>query len=77
MVPTNIADWLVSIHLFSRVLAPFADFNSNGIYDPQNGDYPYILGDESIYSIFNDYFPHSGNRLRCVGSRSSSGSICF
>jgi len=36
------------------VLAPFVDVNNNGIYDPQNGDYPKILGDQAIYYIIND-----------------------
>ena len=67
VVPTNIADWPGFDPSLSRVLAPFADFNSNGIYDPQNGDYPYILGDESIYSIFNDYFPHSETGCSALG----------
>ncbi len=37
-----------------NILAPFVDFNLNGIYDPQNGDYPYIRGDQAIYYILND-----------------------
>jgi len=32
-------------------LAPFVDVNSNGCYDPINGDYPIIKGDEAIYWI--------------------------
>ena len=32
-------------------LAPFVDVNSNGCYDPANGDYPVIKGDEAIYWI--------------------------
>ncbi|MCD6366149.1 MAG: T9SS type A sorting domain-containing protein, partial [Bacteroidales bacterium] len=36
------------------VLAPYIDANGNSIYDPQNGDYPYILGDQAIYTILND-----------------------
>ncbi|MFZ5554195.1 MAG: T9SS type A sorting domain-containing protein [Bacteroidota bacterium] len=35
-------------------LAPFWDVNANGIYDPGNGDYPKIKGDDAIYMIFND-----------------------
>ncbi len=36
------------------ILAPFIDVNGNGIYDPQNGDYPRIHGDQAIYYILND-----------------------
>jgi hypothetical protein len=32
-------------------LAPFFDANSNGCYDPHNGDYPIIKGDQAIYWI--------------------------
>ena len=35
-------------------LAPFIDINSNGIYDPSNGDYPCIKGDQAIYTIAHD-----------------------
>lgn len=51
-------------------LAPFVDFNGNGLYDPENGDYPRFAendeascdapfadelhGDESLFWIFND-----------------------
>ena len=35
-------------------LAPFEDYNSNGIYDPENGDYPLIKGTNCVYMIMND-----------------------
>ena len=36
-------------------LAPFRDINSNGIYDPMNGDYPDINNaDQGIWWVFND-----------------------
>ncbi|NTW34449.1 MAG: hypothetical protein HGB12_17820 [Bacteroidetes bacterium] len=35
-------------------LAPFVDLNKNGIYDPQNGDYPLFDGDQAVLFIFND-----------------------
>lgn len=41
---------------FNTVLAPYADYNNNQIYDPQNGDYPYIFGDQACYSITNDIY---------------------
>ena len=42
-------------------LAPFIDVNQNGCYDPQNGDYPYMKGDEAIYWIRN--YPDSSLKL--------------
>lgn len=35
-------------------LAPFFDYNGDGIYSPSNGDYPCIKGDQAIFFIFND-----------------------
>jgi hypothetical protein len=55
VVPANITDWPANGYDgFSTYLAPFIDYNSNAIYDPENGDYPAIKGEESIYVIFND-----------------------
>ncbi|MCB0482639.1 MAG: T9SS type A sorting domain-containing protein [Flavobacteriales bacterium] len=38
----------------SKDLAPFVDDNINGYYDPENGDYPWIKGDQAVYFIYND-----------------------
>src|SRR5690606_7777908 len=35
-------------------LAPYIDANSNGVYDPENGDYPDIRGEVAIFYILND-----------------------
>ncbi len=35
-------------------LAPFIDVDNNGMYNPLNGDYPDILGDQAVYIIKND-----------------------
>ncbi len=34
--------------------APFVDANRNGCYDPEQGDYPYIIGDKAVYLVIND-----------------------
>lgn len=39
---------------FAFNLAPFNDTNNNGVYDPENGDYPSFCGDECLFFIFND-----------------------
>jgi len=50
------------------ILAPFKDWNNDGIYDPFAGDFPLIKGDETVLFIFNDdRKPHTeseGNKLR-------------
>ncbi len=38
----------------AAILAPFYDMDGDGQYQPLNGDYPVIAGDEAIYVIFND-----------------------
>lgn len=34
-------------------LAPFKDYNNNGVYEPSIGEYPEIKGDQSIWWMFN------------------------
>jgi hypothetical protein len=47
----NISDWPAAIN---PELAPFLDIDSNGEYNPANGDFPLIKGDQAIYFVFND-----------------------
>lgn len=35
-------------------LAPFSDRNANGKYEPLDGDYPEIRGDQALFFIYND-----------------------
>jgi hypothetical protein len=35
-------------------LAPFYDYDGNGFYNPEEGDYPNFCGDKCAYVIFND-----------------------
>ena len=34
--------------------APFVDLNGNGVYEPNLGEYPDIVGDQYIWWVFND-----------------------
>ena len=47
-------------------LAPFHDRNNDGIYDPLDGDYPSIRGDQALFFIFND---DRGNHLESSGNK--------
>jgi hypothetical protein len=38
----------------TRMLAPFYDRNGDGNYDPLDGDYPSVRGDQALFFIFND-----------------------
>ena len=41
-------------------MAPFIDVNGDGHYNPADGDYPDIKGDQCLFFIFNDNFgPHT------------------
>ena len=56
IVPSIIRDWpahgdVTNGEAFN--LAPFIDYNRNGVYDPANGDFPCIKGDQAIYAIIN------------------------
>lgn len=56
-IPQEIADWPAHGDTTmgeAYYLAPFVDVNNDGHYDPTDGDYPSIKGDEAIYTIFND-----------------------
>jgi len=37
------------------VMAPFIDVNHNGYYEPAQGDYPLIRGDQAIYTVMHTY----------------------
>jgi hypothetical protein len=57
VMPASIASWPGNGNTSLGVvqnLAPYADVNGNGTYDPSNGDYPIIRGDEAVYVIMND-----------------------
>ena len=43
----------------AEYLAPFIDSDNNGQYDPMQGDYPLIRGDQSLFFIFNDQNIHT------------------
>lgn len=45
---------------YTRNLAPFIDYNTDGVYDPYDGDYPEITGDQMLWWVFNDTLaPHT------------------
>lgn len=55
MVPEEMASWPAKgSGIVTGNLAPFVDFNTDGFYNPIDGDYPEIKGDQMIYCIFND-----------------------
>lgn len=60
-IPNEIMDWPAHGNTSlgqSFYLAPFKDVDGDGIYNPVNGDYPIIKGDQAIWFIFNDDKEH-------------------
>lgn len=55
-LPSNLMEWPANGNQgFDPVLAPFADFDQNGKYNPAQGDYPYFSGNACAYTIANDF----------------------
>lgn len=55
IIPENITSWPGNGGAGeSDIIAPYCDVNINGEYDPQNGDYPAIRGDQALFFVFND-----------------------
>jgi hypothetical protein len=49
-------------------MAPFADINGNGIYEPLLGEYPAVPGDQALWWLFSDNGPtHSETKGRPLG----------
>ncbi len=51
----------------SRNLAPFVDHNGDGLYNPNDGDYPKIKGDQTLYFIYNDKLAARTNTFSPMG----------
>jgi hypothetical protein len=66
-IPDIILQWPASdTGNYSRHLAPYIDNNNDGIYNPYDGDYPEMKGDQMLWTVFNDtYKTHteSGGQL--------------
>jgi hypothetical protein len=54
---------------YAGILAPYMDVNADAIYNPMDGDYPLIKGDQAIYTIFNDnYLAHQSSGGQAIGT---------
>jgi hypothetical protein len=52
----NILNWPCNAPFPSRnILASFADWNANLIYEPLLGEYPILSGNQSAYLVYNDW----------------------
>lgn len=56
-IPSEITNWPAHGNTdegYAAQLAPFIDYNNDGIYNPTEGDYPSFTGDAARYTISND-----------------------
>ena len=53
-IPEEILTWPAYGNPLFQNLAPFVDVNDDGIYNAYDGDYPSIMGDQSVWWVIND-----------------------
>ncbi len=66
-IPSDILNWpgkgnptLTGLGMtLDHEIAPFVDANADGIYNPIDGDFPCIKGDECVFYVINDKGPHA------------------
>jgi hypothetical protein len=56
-IPLDILEWPGNPVMPGFTHAPFVDVDNNQIYNPMEGDYPLIKGDQMIWWVFNDMAP--------------------
>ncbi len=55
MVPEELMTWPAKGNsIVDEHLAPFVDYDGDDMYNPMNGDYPLIKGDQMLFHVFND-----------------------
>ncbi len=66
----NIRDWPGNGNPMlgqASLLAPFYDWDNDGIYDPMKGDFPLIKGDQTIFNLYNDDRVHTESGGKKLG----------
>ncbi len=68
-VPYAILDWPAKgSGIITDEKAPFVDFNNDSLYNPYDGDYPLIKGDQMLFWMFNDSLaPHENTGPNSLG----------
>ena len=67
-IPEDILTWPAhGEEGYASNLAPFVDVNGDGHYNPADGDYPDIKGDQCLYFIFNDARTHTETSGAAIG----------
>jgi len=66
----NIRDWPGNGNPLlgqASLLAPFYDWDNDGVYDPTKGDFPLIKGDQAIFNLYNDDREHTESGGKKLG----------
>ena len=61
-IPESIMQWPAMGDIAKgepRYIAPFIDENNDGVYNPMQGDYPKIKGDQALFLVMNDLKPRN------------------
>ena len=68
-IPDDILTWPAhGDEGYAANIAPFVDVNGDGHYNPADGDYPDIKGDQCLFFVFNDnYAPHTESGGEPIG----------
>lgn len=62
----------------ARYLAPFVDQNNNGVYEPRQGDYPKVPGDQALWFVYNDKGNiHSETQASAIGLEVQTTAFAF
>lgn len=68
-IPQSIAHWPGNgTSINAQNLAPYKDLDNDNIYEPQDGEYPIIKGDQAIFFMLNDYGKRAQDTIKTSGS---------
>ena len=77
-IPENILSWPGNgAEGYAAQLAPYFDADSDGVYNPRNGDYPLIRGDRMLFSIFSDATTHISSGSEPMGLEIHASAYAF
>ena len=77
-IPENILSWPGNgAEGYAAQLAPYFDADSDGVYNPRNGDYPLIRGDRMLFSIFSDATSHQTSGSEPMGLEIHASAYAF
>ncbi len=57
-VPFDLVSWPGDHPATGEMMAPYFDYNNDGMYDYLDGDYPVIRGDQMLWWVMNDFTPY-------------------